>query len=120
MKILADMGMKNKLFLVIGAKIQSETLHEPCLNDMVTFHDRYVEDQAQQDRCMNTADEDTLEHMELGELSDVDPADGSIDRPDGTNGVFLVTFADPNDSRVAILQVPSTEDCYEQGMCWIE
>lgn len=108
MKLLADMGMKNKLFLVTGAKGDSsedELLEGNSVDNLVSFHQKYLDYQELQDNCVVVETLDVLKPPEC-ELSDVDRsyADGSIDRPEGVNGVFVATFADPETSPVSILR----------------
>lgn len=103
MKILADMGMKNKLFHVTGAK--TEMSHETG-NNLISFHESYVESRGQHEQCMYMPDESELRHcVDPSVLSDVDPeyTDGCIARPECVDGVFISTFAEPNES-LAILQ----------------
>lgn len=109
MYILADMGMKDNFFLVVGSKMQIENENEPChgADNLITFHRTYLEDQEKEQECLRIeTTESDVESVNVNELSDVDPeyANGSIDRPAGTNGVFLATFADPADSRVTLLR----------------
>lgn len=108
MKLLADMGMKNKLFLVTGAKGDSsgdQLLEGTSVDNLVSFHQKYLDYQEYQDDCLFG---NTLEDLNPpeGELSDLDAsyADGSIDRPEGHEGVFVATFADPETIQLSTLR----------------
>lgn len=114
MKLLCDMGMKNKLFLVTGANsgysddtrkgYETPDVHEGGgVNDdiVVSFHEAYLEYKSResQDVVMHGTCEDCV-------LSYADPryADGKMYRPKGLQGVFLTTFADPGNVSVATLR----------------
>lgn len=113
MKLLCDTISKDKFFLVTGANTaymesarkdrESRIDQERAVakNDgiIVSFHDAYVEYLSREDHDLSAVPEDY-------ELSDVDPsyADGKISRPEGFDGVFLVTFAEPENTKLAILR----------------
>lgn len=108
LKLLADMGMKDKVFLVTGAKGDASDeglLQETSVSNMVSFHHTYLEYQECQDDSVFANIFDDLEPSNC-ELSDIDPShvDGSIDRPQGLEGVFVATFADPKTVQVSTLQ----------------
>ncbi|KAJ7984074.1 hypothetical protein DPEC_G00366150 [Dallia pectoralis] len=99
MKLLADMGMKNKLFLVTGAKGDSsehELLEGTSVGNLVSFHQKYLD--------YRTCWVDSV--FPLVELPDLDPGyvDNSTGRPEGLEGVFVTTFADPKSADGAILR----------------
>lgn len=109
LKLLADMGMKNKLFLVTGVKTDSskvELIQEKShsvVDNLVSFHQNYLDYKRWVD-TKKTSVEDVFTYDR--ELSDVDPsyAEGSIYRPEGLEGVFVVTFADPETVQAAVLR----------------
>ena len=112
MKLLADMGMANTLFLVTGAKgcstEDTEALLEgSSVDNVVSFHEKYREYRDGQDDGVFVNTVEDLMPLEC-ELSDVDPSyvevDGSIDRPAGLDGVFVATFAHPETSQVSVLR----------------
>ncbi|KAE8287281.1 hypothetical protein D5F01_LYC13319 [Larimichthys crocea] len=113
MKLLADVGMKDKLFLVTGAKVdyfEHEVPAEKTLasDNLVCFHQKYLEYRRERgdDSGFGDALEDPL-RLTVDELFDDDPsscAEGSIDRPQGLAGVFVATFADPETTQATALQ----------------
>lgn len=106
MRFLADMGMKNKLFLVTGAKGDCEEPPEgSSVNNLVSFHETYLEYKECKDESLFLNQVEDLNPREH-ELSDLDPsyADGSIDRPEGHKGVFVATFADPETVQLSTLR----------------
>ena len=109
MKILADMGMKNKLFLVTGAKgasSEDELLEGTSVDNLVAFHQTYLVYWECQDDILFVNTFQDLNPPERGELSDLDPgyADGSIDRPEGHEGVFVANSADPETIQLSTLR----------------
>lgn len=102
MKLLADMGMKNKLFLVTGAKGECEGAKGECegtsVENLVSFHEKYTEDDSVLPNMLND-----LTPPEC-ELCNVYPSYGEIERPDGLEGVFVASFADPASSQVSLLR----------------
>ena len=105
MKLLADMGMKNKLFLVTGSNgdsVEDDIIEGNLINNLVSFHQKYSDVQ----ECMN-------ESIVVMTPEDMKPIEcetpegchtGSIDRPVGFNGVFVATFANPETIEVSTLR----------------
>lgn len=112
MKLLCDAISDDKFFLITGANTNyverttqgsGKVTHEDCAvatNDgiVVSFHNAYIE-------YLSREDDVSMLSEDYG-LSDVDPnyADGKISRPEGVNGVFLVTFAEPGNRTLATLR----------------
>lgn len=113
MKLLADVGMKDKLFLVTGAKADYFEHEVPVENtlasdNLVCFHQKYLEDRRER------GDDGGFGNA-LGVLLklavDDDPSgctEGSIDRPQGLAGVFVATFADPETTQATALREACT------------
>ena len=101
MKMLADMGMKNKLFLVTGSN--GDTVEDDIIEgNMVSFHQKYL-------ACQECKDESvivkTREYVKPHEYETPDGCHtGSIDRPAGFEGVFVATFANPETIEVSTLR----------------
>lgn len=95
MKMLADMGMKDKLFLVTGAKgelCEEELLEVTPTDNLVSFHQKYL---------------DTLKdqkHVDSQSQRTPGYEHGSIQRPERVCGVFVATFADPLTPQVSVLR----------------
>ncbi|KAE8277106.1 hypothetical protein D5F01_LYC23977 [Larimichthys crocea] len=113
MKLLADVGMKEKLFLVTGAKadyFEHEVPAEKTLpsDNLVCFHQKYLE--YRRERGDDGGFGNVLEGLPnpaVDELFDDDPSNctkGSIDRPQGLEGVFMATFADPETTQATALR----------------
>lgn len=100
MKLLADMGMKNKLFLVTGAKGDSskdKILEGTSVDNLVSFHQKYLDYLEWQDDIVFVNALEDLKSPEC-ELSDADPSydDGTIDRCEGLEDdiVFMNALED--------------------------
>ena len=103
MKMLSDQGMKNKLFLVTGARANcSEKNLSPegnSFNNLVSFHRTYL------DYYYYSNFEGELSNLQMPEYQLSYPSyfAGSTTRPEGVDGVFVVTFADPDTQQVSLL-----------------
>ncbi|KAK2813506.1 hypothetical protein Q5P01_000790 [Channa striata] len=111
MKLLADVGMKEKLFLVTGAEWghgESSPGSSAGLDgDLVSFHFRYLDcRELEEDRSLLVAPDPLAAVAGPEEFSDLDPSycDGEIRRPRGLSGLFVSTFAEPTSERLATLR----------------
>ncbi|KAI4792889.1 hypothetical protein KUCAC02_033084 [Chaenocephalus aceratus] len=107
MKLMADVGMKDKLFLVTGGKGHSPRAEEPQgtpADIVVSFHHKFLAYKELEDNLVSL---DVLEDLVPDiEMCDVDGSyvDGCVERPECTDGVFVATFADPESREVSILR----------------
>lgn len=105
MKLLADAGMKDKLFLVTGAEGERSEREVPeemtsASDNLVSFHQKYVECR----KGCKTRDRAECCRAFVGEPFEMcSCAKGSIARPRGFEGVFVATFADPAVAQVSAL-----------------
>ncbi|KAK2812292.1 hypothetical protein Q5P01_000047 [Channa striata] len=111
MKLLADVGMKEKLFLVTGAEWghgESSPGSSAGLDgDLVSFHFRYLDcRELEEDRSLLVAPDPLAAVAGPEEFSDLDPSycDGEIRRPRGLSGLFVSTFARAGGERLATLR----------------
>ncbi|KAK2813528.1 hypothetical protein Q5P01_000770 [Channa striata] len=118
MKLHADVGMKEKLFLVTGAEWghgESSPGSSAGLDgDLVSFHFRYLDcRELEEDRSLLIAPDPLAAVAGPEEFSDLDPSycDGEIRRPRGLSGLFVSTFAEPTSERLATLR----EACRGRG-----
>ena len=107
MKMLADVGMKDMLFLVTGSKgklceeVEEEEeeedeedsqLEETPHDNLVSFHQEYLDNPKDQKR------------VECQPQRTPSYECGSIQRPVRARGVFVTTFADPSTPHVSVLR----------------
>ena len=104
MKMLADMGMKNKLFLVTGSNgdsVEDDIIEGNLINNLVSFHQKYLDCQECKDESVIVT---TPEDMKPLEWDTPDSYHiGSIERPAGFKGVFVATFVYPETVEYSIL-----------------
>lgn len=105
MKLLADAGMKDKLFLVTGAKgeyLEGKVLDEmtSASDNLISFHQKYLDGR----RGCKVQDNEKYYRAFVTELFEKDPyicVQGA--RPRDFKGVFVATFADPTVAQVSTL-----------------
>ena len=100
MKMLADMGMKNKLFLVTGSNGDSDEddiIERNMTDKLVSFHQKYLDWQDCKDKSVIVT---TPEDCETPDGCHT----GSTDRPAGFKDVFVSTFANPETIDVSTLR----------------
>lgn len=109
MKLLSDQGMKNKLFLVTGAKgdsCEDRKKLSPRGNSsdkLVSFHQPAAGLRNRDGKPLGLPDP---------ELSHISYVAGSTGRPEKVHGVFVMTFAEPDTEQTSLLH-EACERCTE-------